>query len=216
MLNTRLANLSLQRPVLRNRRRRQRTQRDGGQIRHVDPHPPTFISFPWYNLTLRIVNPVTGNFSSANLQTNFVSQTGIIPDAGFILAVRFQSVRVWGALTAQNAATALQPMSMVVFDPIGATVASASGGTGASRVLEQITDFPNQVSRSVVGYVYPKAQREFVFLCPATLPVNVLALNGAGANSVMYINIQWRLSAGSPPTNLAVGDKTSTSGWFSS
>jgi len=106
-------------------------------------------------------------------------------------------VKVWGALV--SGTNVLQPITMLVIDPIG--IAAASGfGTG-QRVLEQITDFPDQVSRSRVGYEYPKAQREFSLLISnagAGAPA-LLGLSGVGANSVAYIHLQWRATALTAP-----------------
>jgi hypothetical protein len=78
-------------------------------------------------------------------------QLGITFNAGNI-DVRLQMVRVWGALA--TGTSALQLLSVAIFDPIQTTQATTQ------RILEQITDFPDQVTRACIGYKYPKAQRE--------------------------------------------------------
>lgn len=161
-------------------------KRDGGKMLRIPPHPTEFVSCPWFNLTVRAIAPVA-NFTVNALFTAMNNQLNdqlIGP-----VAVRLQHVKVWGALTASTAI--LQPITMIVIDPIG--LAAASGfGTGP-RVLEQITDFPDQVSRSRVGYEYPKAQREFSLLINSGAGgPNLLTLSGVGTNSVLYMHLQWR------------------------
>jgi hypothetical protein len=126
------------------------------------------------------------------------------PNPGRV-AVRFQSLRVWGAISAQNAGTPLQPLEVVIFDPLASTgdVSSPASGTGP-RVLEQMIDFPDQVNRSVVGYTYPKAQRETAVVLgnfAGTPPVAAFA--GTGPNSIVYLNIQWRPANTIPLTFLS-------------
>jgi len=91
-----------------------------------------------------------------------------------------------------NSSTPLLPVVALIFDPIGATSVSVVGGTG-QRVLEQLTDYPDQVNRAVVGYDYPKAQREFSLSCGTVSPgVPLVNYTGGGVNSVVYFHIQWR------------------------
>jgi len=167
----------------------------------VSPHPPDFTSFPWYNLIIRLVNPPS-LVSSITLFQNFLTQTGL-GGLGDGIDFRFQSVRVWAPLVPMNAATTLQPLTVSVLDPIGATPASAVGGTG-QRVLEQLTDYPDQVSRACVGYVYPKAQREFAFSTVNNINVPLLNITaaGSGAGAVAYFNVQWRAANFIAPPNV--------------
>lgn len=177
----------------------------------VSPHPPSFVSMPWYDLVVRMDAP-PANYTSNSLAASFFSQTGI--PTGVIVTFRLQSVRVWGALNSFTSATPMQPIVMVVRDPIGATATSAIGGTGI-RALEQITDYPDLTRRAVVGYRYPKAQREFAFLTSGAVAgaVPLLALTGVGPQSVLYMSVQWRIDPASAPPNL---DGTpAPAGWFS-
>jgi uncharacterized membrane protein YfbV (UPF0208 family) len=156
---------------------------------HIAPHPPDFVSIPWYTLIVRIENP--GVFVTTTiLQAAIASQLGVT-FAGANVGVRLQSVRVWGALA--SGTTPLQPVSVVIFDPIFA-------GQLTNRVLEQITDYPDQVTRACIGYKYPKAQREVNFSITNVTPLNLLAANGLGNNSVVYFKVQWRPNLSTPTT----------------
>ena len=154
----------------------------------IMPHPPDFTSFPWYDLIVRIEGPPT-SLTGAVLNAAFNNQTGLATSSG--IAFRLQSVRVWGAIIPMNSGNILQPLVVVVLDPIGATAASNVGGTGP-RVLQQITDYPNQVSRACIGYRYPKAQREFSFSTNASNTTPLLNMTGVGPGSVLYYHVQWR------------------------
>jgi hypothetical protein len=158
---------------------------DGGRMLRTASHPPDFVSIPWYNLVVRIENPGVV-VTTVGLQAAIASQLGVTFTGG-VIDVRVQTVRVWGALV--SGTTPLQPVSIVIFD-----VFSAVG----SRVLEQITDYPDQVTRACIGYRYPKAQREMSLRVSNTGPANLLAANGLGTNSVVYFKLQWRPTQVSP------------------
>ena len=181
--------------------RQSRKKKDGGRMMRVSPHPPDFVSFPWYNLIVRISNPPS-NITSVTLFQAFVTQTDVGLGAG--IDFRLQAFRIWAPLLPMNAGTALQPITVSIMDPIGATAGSNIGGTG-QRTLEQITDFPNQVSRACVGYVYPKAQREFAFSTNNSVIVPLINVTAAGSGngSVAYFNVQWRSANFIAPPNLS-------------
>lgn len=138
--------------------------------------------------------------TSVLLQAAISTQLGIA-FTGSIVNVRLQAVRVWGALKANDASTSLQPLSVNILDP----VASTFNGSIANRVLEALTDYPDAVKRAAVGYKYPEAQREVSLYLANATPVTLLQINGGGADSVVYFNIQWRAAAGTPPPVLDEG-----------
>lgn len=176
---------------------RRKRRNDGGKMIRVDPHPPDFCSAPWFNLTVRVEN-VPANFTTIQLQAAISTQLNVV-FADSIIDVRLQSVRVWGALPNDN--TRLAPINVFVIDPIGITTPSATGNAGTgTRILEQITDYPDRVSRACLGYVYPKAQREVAIRCSNQGPNQILVSNGLGAGSVAYFRIQWRPTGSVPPT----------------
>jgi len=152
---------------------------------HIDSHPPDFISAPWYNLIVRVDNPGV-IVTTIGLQAAIASQLGITFTNGAI-NVRFLTVRVWGALA--SGTSPLIPINVVVFDTVN-----------SARILEQITDYPDQVRRSCIGYRYPKAHRQVSVRVANTGAQNLLAANGLGANSVIYFSIQWRPENMTPPT----------------
>jgi len=165
---------------------------------HIDSRPPDFVSAPWYNLVVRIDAPAVA-VTTVNLQAALASQLGITFTGGFT-TVRLQSVKVWGALVSPNASQPLQRVTVIINDPIGLD-GVLSNGIG-TRVLEQITDYPDQVNRAALGYVYPKAQREFSLrLSGSGQPLApLLSTIGLGANSVIYFNVQWRAGITVAPT----------------
>lgn len=163
---------------------------DGGKMLHISPHPPDFVSAPWYSLIVRIQNPAA-LVTTVGLQAAIATQLGISFTDSFI-DVRFQSVRLWGALV--SGTTPLQPVNVLILDPIMASVVFTN------RVLEQLTDYPDQVRRACIGYRYPKAQREVSVRVGNTNPTQLLITNGLGPNSVIYFRIQWRPGNTFPPT----------------
>lgn len=177
------------RKVPKSKRRLQRS--DGGRIQHVSPHPPTFISMPWYNLVVRISLSTT-TITTNSLRSALITQFGIGPlplPNDFAFIVRFQRIRIWGAMPVS---TVLSPLSVLIFDPIGMNdTTSPSGGVGR-RVLEQVTDYPNYLSRSVIAYQYPKAQREMSVSLLDGSSSQIALLSVSGNATVVYFDVQWR------------------------
>jgi hypothetical protein len=168
---------------------------------NIPSQPPSFVSFPWYPLTVRLAG-VNTPIISANLFAQMTTQLNLVAT---VFSVRLQHVKVWGALVPPNGSAVLQPLTIQILDPIGATAASAIGGTG-TRVLEQLTDFPDQVNRSSIGYIYPRAQREFAFTINATSTVPLIVASGVGPNSVVYLHLQWRVDTVVPIPSLIPGE----------
>jgi hypothetical protein len=177
----------------KNRVRNNQTKRhDGGTRFTVPTHPPGFTAIPWYNLVVRIADP-TATVTSINLAAAISTQLGVT-FTGSVINVRLQSVRIWGALVANNATSSLQPLSANIFDPIAASF----NGSVANRILESLADYPDAVKRAAVGYKYPKAQREVSLNIYNANAVNLLTLQGAGPGSVVYFNVQWRTAVTTP------------------
>lgn len=162
---------------------------DGGRRINISSRPPAFTSIPWYNLTVRFVDP-PASITTVTLQAAISTQLGVSFNAS-ICNVRLQSFRMWGAL-----GTLLEPLSVSVFDPI-VTATALSNNT--NRVLEALTDYPDQVRRAAVGYIYPKAQRETSLTLGNTGPALLVSTIGGGPNSVAYFRLQWRPFSTTPP-----------------
>lgn len=173
----------------RNTQMRPRRNEAGHKIK-VPSLPPDFTAVPWYPIVLRLENPGTA-VTTLSVETVLATQLGLTFPSGTV-DVRLISVRVWGPLTTPTGTSALQPLSMAVLDPIGSGGTATTGGTGV-RTMEVITDFPNQVQRSSVGYKYSMSNSQTSLRCVGTGGgVTLWNLQGAGAGSVMYINILWR------------------------
>jgi len=158
---------------------------DGGRMWRIPPQPPQITVVPWYNLTVRILAPAA-IFTTVNLQAAIAQQLNISFETS-VCFVRLQKLRIWGALsTTAN----LQQINVIIYDPI--QTAAPSAALGAPRILEQYIDFPDQVNRARVGYVYPKAQREASLQVSNSNPSTLVFSSGLGASSVMYVDLQWR------------------------
>lgn len=162
---------------------------DGGRRINIDSRPPAFTSIPWYNLTVRFIDP-PASITTVTLQAAISTQLGISFTAS-IANVRLQSFRMWGAL-----GSTLQPLSVNVFDPI---VTATTLANNTNCVLEALTDYPDQVRRAAVGYIYPKAQRETSLTLGNTGPATLIQILGGGPNSVAYFRVQWRPFSVTPP-----------------
>lgn len=174
---------------------RQRSNADGGRRIKIPPHPPSFVSMPWYNLVVRFEN-ASANFTTVNLRDGIHSQFGGATTSN--LDVRLQSVKFWGALIPPGSTTPLAPISVLVSDPIG--LLNTPGSGIGPRVLEQLIDYPDQLSRAAIGYHYPKAQRETSIRLTGTNLGSLFLLNGFGTNSVIYVYLQWRFALSAAPS----------------
>jgi hypothetical protein len=175
---------------IKNKSRKSNRSTDGGHKWSIPPQPPQITFVPWYNLTLRIDNPPSLT-TTATIQAALANQLNVTFDNSFCF-IRLQRVRLWGQLL--NDAT-LPPVNVIIYDPIQTSAQSAS--IGLVRILEQYIDFPDQVNRARIGYIYPKAQREASLRLANTNPSQLIFASGMGTGSVMYINLQWRSFNGS-------------------
>jgi len=169
--------------------------RSSGRRFNPAPHPPGFMSRPWYPLIVRLEN-FSVTITTQVLAAAIASQLGISVADG-ILNVRLQSVRLWGAITAQNASTALQPLVCVFYDMIQAQ--QNQTGLNAVRVLEQITEYPDQVSRAAVGYTYDESHQDIsIWMSGSQIPAAIIAVTGGGPGSVAYFKLLWRCGQTTP------------------
>lgn len=164
-----------------------------GKVITVPPHPPEFTSIPWNQLTVRIVGPSNGVISNVNISSAITSQ--LLLAANQVINYRLHSARFWGALIAPSSTAPLQSAAMHVFSLVpdinsGTTVAS-------TRVpLEYIRDYPDQVRRAAVGFVWPLAQQSISIFGSAAPGFNILNIDsGGGANSLLYFRVWWRPSS---------------------
>jgi hypothetical protein len=175
---------------------------------HISSHPPDFVSFPWFNVTIRVENPPV-TITDTILASAITTQLGLTPNTtSSHFACRFQSVRVWGQIISPNASGILPPVNVLVFDPV---TENANG-----HVLEQLTAYPDMFQRSAVGYHYPKAQREIVRRLVGNTPI--LALVPAAVGTVVYFSLQLRINITTPPSvamsNDFVPATAPPAGWF--
>jgi len=159
---------------------------------------------PWFPLVLRINNPglsVTG----ANLYSALVAQVGNISFVNSLLNIRVFSIRVWGPIPTTNTPLVVQIRD--VFDDIVGTVIP-----GTSNILEEITDYADQVNRAKLGYVYSTVQSQKSLLLGPVDTNPYFTVTGAGANSVAYVKLLWRpfQTGATPNVNLPVIDLSDT------
>lgn len=158
---------------------------DGGHRWKIPPQPPQITFVPWYNLTVRVDSP-PATFTTTLLQAALAQQLNVAFDAS-VCYVRLQKVRMWGRLLTD---ATLSPVSVTIYDPI--MTSAQSGSVGVVRILEQYIDYPDQVNRARIGYIYPKAQREASLRLANVNPSTLIFSSGMGTGSVMYIDLQWR------------------------
>jgi hypothetical protein len=169
------------------------------------PHPPDFMSRPWYALVVRIDNVGT-QLTTQNLATALGDQLSVTVQGGF-LNIRLLSIRAWGALLPMNSTNTLAPLIMVVNDLFTGLSSSTT------RILEQITSYPDQVSRACVGYKYDRAHQDLSLFMTTTTTgnTNIAQFSGMGANSVVYLQVLWRCSVNAPTFEEEWDDVQSTS-----
>jgi len=163
-----------------------------GQRFNPSIHPPDFMANPWNNLTVRIENftsiahTAVDTFATASLGARIRSQLNL-PDAT-ILEFRIQNIRIWGPIVAMNSASALPNLRAQFWSLI--PLAGTTSGTSYA-ILEDISAYPDQVSRASLGFTYPKAQQS-VALQDATNGPIVSLTSGSGAGNIAYIKVVWR------------------------
>lgn len=185
------------------------------------PHPTDFISIPWYNLVVRVQDFTTITFgidATGNPSVYESIRTQLQLSLNDVLEYRIQTVRIWGPIVAMNAATPLQPLR-ARFWSLVPQVATAAGSS-SFLVLEEISSYPDQVSRASLGFVYPKSQQAIPIQQNNSGTLVSLTLGG-GTGNVAYINVCWRprqalnVNAGCSSAGNDV-NRTSSGGWFSS
>lgn len=166
---------------------------NGSKLRPL-PHPTDFETVPWFPLTVQAVNVSSLNFTASSVTGNISIFAALRTQLGLgttpPLAVRLQSIRVWGPLVAMNASTTLQPLRCVSYT---LTETPSLGSSSSPTVLEDIISYPDQVSRAALGYVYPKAQQALsIFQTGSPDTPFVRITSGFGAGNVVYIRLLWR------------------------
>lgn len=172
----------------RGRRRRMNSKRrtrafTGGRIR-CPTHPPQFIPVPWYNLTVRFDS--TKDLTVSGIVTQLDNQLGL--SANQVIGIRIISCRYWAPLVNMNAAGHLEELRVGFWSLLPANASTAGG---SFTLQQEVFDYPDQVRRACVGFVWPKAQQEIVFNRTSTQPV-YHTITGGGAGSVTYIKLLWR------------------------
>jgi len=149
----------------------------------ISNHPTEFCSQPWFSLVLRLNNP-TGFVDAGALYNAMVVQLSGLSFTSSLINIRLQNTKVWGPIPVVN--TPLVVRFYDLFDDI-----AGSTPTG-NLVLEEITDYGDQVNRARVGYVYSSAQQQKSLLLTSGSNDKVVAVSGGGAGSVAYFHLLWR------------------------
>lgn len=160
-----------------------------GKVLRVPFHPPEFTSNPWNQLTV-VLETATPGITSVSLSTALRAQLGL--SANQPLSIRVHSIRYWATILSQNAATSLSKASVSFRSlvPVTGTTASVSVNY---PIIQEVTDFPDQVRRSCVGFEWPASQQAVVISSAASTTHTIAeVLSGAGADSIFYIRCWWR------------------------
>jgi hypothetical protein len=167
---------------------------------NVSSHPPSFDMQPWFNLTLRLLDPPT------NITVNVI-RTALATQLQFSQAIDFDmrifECRFWGAIP--DGSGALQPLTVRIWDPTCAQVVNSRTTSfpvaNPINTCAVIQDFPDRVNRARIGYRFTPGQSQVVTSCDAAGGAGRLfATTGMGTNSVAYLNILWRPKSNFAPT----------------
>jgi len=172
----------------------------------VPNHPSEFCSQPWFPLTVRMNNP-TNIVDAGTMYSAIVAQLSGLSFTVSLINIRLHSVRVWGPIPTTN--TPLVVRFYDLFDEV-----AGSTPTG-NLVIEEITDYADQVNRARIGYVYSTAQQQKSLLVTAGSSDKLMWVSGGGLGSVAYFRLLWRpFPQGAPPAlddfeRLSVGSANS-------
>jgi len=187
------AGQSKQQYVTRSQLKRENHMIENGQRYNPSPHPPDFMAIPWFNVTVCIedFNSITLGIDGATAARSIIEQLReqLILSASDVLEVRIQSVRIWGPIVPMSSTTAL-PHLRARFWSLVPQIASATASS-AFAVLEDISAYPDQVSRATIGYTYPKSQQAIPFQQNNSGTLVSLSAGG-GAGNVAYVRLLWR------------------------
>lgn len=164
---------------------------ENGQRFNPSIHPPDFCAVPWFNLIVRVENFTTLSFGvdsggATSLIANLKSQLNLA--ATDVIEFRLQNIRIWGPIVAMNSASALSNLRGQFWSLV--EVAGTSSGTSFA-ILQDISAYPDQVSRASIGFTWPKAQQAVAL----QQNINGLIVNltsGGGAGVVAYVKVCWR------------------------
>jgi len=166
---------------------------ENGQRFNPSPHPPDFMAVPWFNLIVRIEDFTSltyGLVSTAGAVSVFEAlRSQLNLSANDTLQVRFQSVRIWGAIVPMNSASALSHLRARFWSLVPQI--STASTSSAFTVLEDISAYPDQVSRATIGFHFPKAQQSIPVI-NGNSGILVSLLSGGGAGVVAYVKVLWR------------------------
>jgi hypothetical protein len=184
---------SKQQYVTKSQMKRENHLIENGQRFNPSPHPPDFMVIPWFNCTVRIEDfgSITLGIDGATAARSVIEQLRdqLLLSVNDVLEVRIQSVRIWGPIVPMSSTTAL-PHLRARFWSLVPQVAAATGSS-AFAVLEDISAYPDQVSRASIGYTYPKSQQAIPFQQNNSGTLVSMAAGG-GAGNLAYIRLLWR------------------------
>lgn len=166
---------------------------ENGQRFAPSPHPPDFMAIPWFNLTVRVedFNSITLGIDAPPSGKALLNElrAQIILSANDVLEYRVQSIRIWGPIVAMNASTALPHLRARFWSLVPQI--STQTGSSAFTVLEDISAYPDQVSRASIGFHYPKSQQSIPVQQGNSGQLVTLASGGPTGN-VAYVRVLWR------------------------
>lgn len=171
--------------------RQERHLFESGQRFNPSIHPPDFMAIPWFNLTVRLENftSIAHSIEASgvvSLPAQLKSQLNL--PVATVIEFRVQSVRIWGAILPMNSGSALSNLRAQLWS----VVPMIPQSTGATFViLEDISAYPDQVSRASLGFTWPKSQQA-IPLQEGTSGTLVTLSSGGGAGVVAYFKVVWR------------------------
>lgn len=149
----------------------------------VPNHPTEITSQPWFNLVVRMNNP-TNVVDSTTLYVAMTTQLQGLSFNSSLINIRLLSVHVWGPIPTTNT-----PLVCRFYDLFDEVAGSSPAG---NMLLEEVTDYADQVNRARVGYRYSTAQQQKSLLITSSSNDRLLAVSGAGPGSVAYFYLMWR------------------------
>lgn len=164
---------------------------ENGQRFNPSIHPPDFCAIPWFNLIVRVES-----FTTISIGVDGAGATSVITalrsqlnlPAATTIEFRLQNIRIWGPIVPMNSSSALSHLRVQFWSLI--EQAGTSSGTSFT-ILQDISAYPDQVSRASVGFVWPKAQQAVAL----QQQINGIVCNltsGGGAGNVAYVKVVWR------------------------
>lgn len=158
----------------------------------VPSHPPEFTTNPWNQVTVSFTLFVN-NLGTATVFTYLRTQLGLNQNQPVVM--RIHSMRIWSPLVSQNAGTSLGRITVRFLDFV-----RTQSSFPNNIILEEYRDYPDQVRRAAVGFVWPLSHQSHALIPETGGALVEISARPPDEPYTFYVRVWWRPGSASVPT----------------